>query len=167
MPQPKRSFTEAPAIAGLVSDPNEVPEVRLCIGLPGRSPRKGFWRLYLTLDLTEYLEVRDEDVVHSENLDTPETPLRGTVVWLKATADVARTRGRPQQMQAEFLGGDIVQGFLAGAEMEAEAARTWTLTIIATTLLCAATATATICTTGKCLTKSSTSRTSCCLCPTG
>jgi hypothetical protein len=153
-------------VAGLVSDPSEVPDVRVQIGLPGRSSRGGYWRLYLSLELTDYIEVREEDIVHFESLDDSQTPLRGTAVWIKRGAEISHTSTSTREMQAEFLGGDIAKGFLAGAETAALEASTWTVTTIATTLLCTIVVTATICRTNDCATKSSTSRTSCCLCPT-
>jgi hypothetical protein len=164
MPQPKRTLSEDSVVSGLAPDPAAVPDVQVHIGLPGKSVRKGYWRLYLTLELNEYLEIPDADIVHFENLDSDQTPLRGTAVWVKRSAEVAHTRTGPPQMQAEFLAGDLSQAFLPSAQMGPVAASTWTLTLVTTTLLCMFTATVTICTTTNCATKSGTSATSCCLC---
>src|SRR5687768_11284694 len=124
MPQPKRTLSEDPAVSGLVPDPGEVPDVQVYIGLPGKSLRKGHWRLYLTLELNEYLEIPDADIVHFESLDSQQTPLRGTAVWVKRSAEVARTRTGPREMQVEFLGGDLSQAFLPTAQMGPLAAST-------------------------------------------
>ena len=166
MPQPKRTPDEHTIVGRLVSDPADVPDARIVIGLPGRSSRTGHTRVYLTLDLSEYLEIADEDVLHAQDMDAPEAPLRGTAIWIRRSAQVVHTRSGPQQAQAEFLGGDLSQALMPDALMAPVAASTWTFTLITTTLLCTVVATATICTTTRCATKSPTSATSCCLCPT-
>jgi hypothetical protein len=91
----------------LVPDPSHVPDVRVVAGFLGNTTREGYWRLYLTADLTTYIEFRQEDVVHSEQLKPEDSPLGGTVVWIKRDANVRRIRTTSREAQADFLQGAI------------------------------------------------------------
>src|SRR5215213_8533909 len=61
------------------------------VGLLGRSPKAGRWLLYLGLDMTVYVEIKEEDIVHSEQLPPDKSPfgsLGGTRVYVKKDAEV-------------------------------------------------------------------------------
>jgi hypothetical protein len=87
----------APAPTGLTS----------YVGILGRSPREGYWLLYRTLDMSQCVEIREEDIVHSEVLSADKSPfgsLGGTRVYVKKGADVTTTRtvSRSHQAGDEF-----------------------------------------------------------------
>ena len=79
-------------IARLVPDPVAPPDVIALVGFLGKSPRPRFWRLYQTLDLKDYLEIAEGDIVHSESLETKLQPLGGTVIWVKSGARLQHIR---------------------------------------------------------------------------
>ena len=65
------------------------------VGLLGRSPREGYWLLYLTLDMSRHVEIREDDIVHSEQLPPERSPfgsLGGTRVFVKKGAQVTSTQ---------------------------------------------------------------------------
>ena len=114
---------EDEVVARLVPDPADPPEAVRLAGYLGRSTRRGFWRLYQTLELNEYVEVAEEDILHSEPLGEGEGSPRGTVLWVRRDATLQHTRTESMRAQADFLRGDITGGFLSGAELSgAEAA---------------------------------------------
>ena len=96
----------------IIPDPTVMPDVRMLAGFLGQSPRKGYWRLYLTLELNEYVEFSAEDCLHSQPLRTEQNPLGGTIVWIKRDAKLQHTRATPTRTQAEFLQGEVMQRFL-------------------------------------------------------
>jgi hypothetical protein len=100
-------------IARLVPDPADPPHVMRLAGYLGKSARRGFWRLYLTLELSDYVEVAEDDIIHSQALVSQDDPLAGTVVWVRSDATLQHVRTESRQAQAEFLQGDITGAFLA------------------------------------------------------
>jgi hypothetical protein len=96
-----------PVIDRLVPNPAEVPDVRCYYGLVGNSASKDSWRLYLSPNLTNYIEFSKKDVVHYEPLKSEEKPLGGTLVWLKRDAKVRRIQATPQDAQSSFLQGSV------------------------------------------------------------
>jgi hypothetical protein len=115
-------------VQALVSDPSNPPETKMLIGLVGASSQEGFSRLYLSTNLSDYVEISEEDVLWSKSLQTPENPLGGTAIWVRADANltvirrVAAERGQvsaespPAAEAAErFLTGSITARFFTGA----------------------------------------------------
>jgi hypothetical protein len=65
------------------------------VGLLGRSPKEGYWLLYLTLDMSRHVEIREDDIVHSEQLPPERSPfgsLGGTRVFVRKGAQVTSTQ---------------------------------------------------------------------------
>lgn len=91
----------------LVPNPSEIPDVRILVGFLGKTTKEGYWRLYLSLDLKEYVEFRQEDVAHSEQLEREDSPLGGTAVWIKRDANLQHTRITSREAQADFLQGRV------------------------------------------------------------
>lgn len=87
-------------IARLVPDPAASPDVIALVGFLGRSPRPRFWRLYQTLDLKIYVEIAEDDIVHSESLATKLQPLGGTVLWVNSGARLQHTRSESRLAEA-------------------------------------------------------------------
>jgi hypothetical protein len=120
-PRGSEGLEPDPIVEELVSDPSKpaVPTIVL-EGLLGRSASDGYWRLYSTTELNEYVEIPQEDVLHHESIAKEHPPfvgLKATKLWVKRNAEVLHTRiGSPLQVQASFLAGDI------GVDLTAEAA---------------------------------------------
>ena len=77
----------------LVPDPGKLPELQVLFGFPGRSLDDDLLRLYQSLALDSYVEVRRQDIVHSQRLERvrPEA----TVLWLARDAPVVH--GPPRE----------------------------------------------------------------------
>lgn len=77
----------------LVPDPAKLPELQVLFGFPGRSLEDDLVRLYQSLALDAYVEVRRQDVVHSQRLERvlPEA----TIMWLRRDARVVQ--GPPRE----------------------------------------------------------------------
>lgn len=87
---------------------------------PDYSTTNKIWRLYLTLDLDDYIEFNeDDDYLGSVPVDTAQNQVGGTVVWLKAASDVHRVNVESRQAQAEFLRGKIASAHLGRTGKEA------------------------------------------------
>jgi hypothetical protein len=99
-------------IERIAPDASEVPDVRVLAGFLGKSTRRGYWRLYLTPTLNEYVEFAEDDVVHSHSLETDENRLGGTVVWVRREANLVQTCSVSREAQADFLQGNIFTAFL-------------------------------------------------------
>lgn len=111
MPQPKKpNLQNDPVVDALIEDPSQAPAgTTVLTGYLGKSPTAGVWRLYLDPALTEYVEVPEEDIKHSETL--PDAS--GTSIWVLNTTPLKHVRTQTQDVQAEFLGGAITDELLA------------------------------------------------------
>jgi hypothetical protein len=93
---PKNPLQEDQIIARLVSGSTQTPTgLVVFVGLLGRSAKEGHWLLYPTLDMSRTIEIREEDIVHSEQLSAEKSPfgsLGGTRVFVKQDAKVTTTR---------------------------------------------------------------------------
>jgi hypothetical protein len=102
-------------VRDLVSKPSEVPNAKMLVGLLGTGVRDGYWRLYFSTELKDYLEIREDDILLSKSLKTPENPLGGTALWVRADADLAVTRRASDEAEEEFLTGQITARYLGSA----------------------------------------------------
>ncbi len=95
-----------PLVEALASDPSKPPEkaTRL-FGLPGPAAEAGSTRLWLDHDLTSYVDVPDEAIVHSQTLDNDQ----GTHLWVEPDAKLTFSTTQSQEVQADFLGGSIAE----------------------------------------------------------
>lgn len=79
------------------------------VGSLSDSPRGDeYWRIYLTPQLDEYVDVRKTDV-KLRPIPNDTSPLRRVTAWMPADADVYYTRVDSQSMQASFLEGEIAR----------------------------------------------------------
>jgi hypothetical protein len=102
-------------IERLVPDPSQIPDLIVLAGFLGRSNRDGYWRLYFTPELNDYIEFSEQDVRHTVAIPPELSPMGGTQVWLRRDADVRRTSTVSRQTQAEFLQGDIIADYQSRA----------------------------------------------------
>jgi hypothetical protein len=99
----------------LVPEPASPPNLKVLIGLLGRSPREGYWRIYVSAYLSEYFEFRSEDVCHHQRLEPDQSVLGGTIVWVKDTAEIARGSSIAADTAQEFLQGEIARAMFSAA----------------------------------------------------
>lgn len=92
---------EEPILARLRSKPGEPPAgLTSFVGLLGRSPKPGYWLLYLNLDMSRSVEIAESDIVHAEKLSPEQSPfggLGGTRVFVKRDAHVTHTATQTQE----------------------------------------------------------------------
>jgi hypothetical protein len=115
----QRELKQDALVEKLVPDPAAPPDTIVLVGFLGKSARAGYWRLYLTSELNDYVECREDDIVNTQSLATELTPLAGTMMWIKPGAELLHTRTTSIQAQAQFFRGEIMNRFLAGSRMRA------------------------------------------------
>ena len=96
-------------IEKLAPDPSQLKHLKRRVGWVGKSPRKGFARLYLSLTLNNYVEFQESDVVHAVPLSSDDRPLGGTTLFFERDAELTQVRTTRQETNSEWLGGDIMR----------------------------------------------------------
>ncbi len=95
---------EDPMVAALVPDPSQgAPNAAILHGYLGRSTTEGVWRLYLSVELDRYVELPEDEILHTKQLPDD----GGTLVWVRKDLALNVVRPEARQVQAEFLGGPI------------------------------------------------------------
>jgi len=122
MPDPQKidwkNQEESWVVNKLLDNGNDFPDRELVMltGYLGKNwKREGYWRLYTTLDLTDYVEFNVGDVYLMVKSDTDAKPLSQTMIWLhkRAIVDTAhRVDNNASVKQQQFILGDIVDTFL-------------------------------------------------------
>jgi len=108
-------LAEDELVSALVSDPTHLPDVLCLVGLLGRSDHAGAWRIYLTADLAQYIEVDEVDVLYARPISSPEDAFGGQAIWVRRTARLRYSVATTSlQAQTEFLRGDVGTAFTAG-----------------------------------------------------
>jgi hypothetical protein len=101
-----------PLVEALASDPEKPPmQATKLFGLPGPAADSESTRVWLDRDLTTYVDVPDEAILHSQTLENDQ----GTILWVESSATLTHSATSSQQVQAEFLGGAIAAGNLRSA----------------------------------------------------
>jgi hypothetical protein len=111
----QKPLQQHPIVESLVPDPSVPSLATVAVGFVGKSVRVGYWRLYMSPGLREYVEFRENDVLHSQPLEASQSPLGGTAVWFKADAELTYTSSEPWTAQAEFLQGRVSDQWLPNA----------------------------------------------------
>jgi hypothetical protein len=110
---PSKQLKQDPLVEQLVPDPgNPQPTIQIA-GWLGKGTEEGFWRLYLTPQLDQYVEFSADSVVHTQQLEKEQSALGGSTVWLKAGTPLNHTQIVKRQVQADFLSGGITSGYLS------------------------------------------------------
>src|SRR6266404_3272325 len=114
----RKNLKEDEVIARLVPDPTDSPDVVAMVGFLGKSSRPKFWRLYQSLDLKDYTEIAEADIIQSQPLKSEQQPLGGTVIWVKSGARLQNSRSESRVAESEFMQGEITRKFLGGTGTE-------------------------------------------------
>jgi hypothetical protein len=123
MPEDKNAREEGqrqdPYVEKHRPDPSSPPVRTLTLtGFSGRSDRAGYRRLYLTTDLDQYLEFREEDVVAEERIAAEEPEMPGeeaTRIRIRRDAVIDQISSRPGSSVDEF-DLDLTRGGGAGTQ---------------------------------------------------
>lgn len=101
-----------PLVEALASDPNSPPrKATQLFGYPGPAADAKATRLWLDLELTGYVDVPDEAILHSQTLEDDQ----GTYLWVDPEATLTYSSAQSHEVQADFLGGSIAERNLAAA----------------------------------------------------
>lgn len=137
MPDPKRPggrIPQHPLVEALVPDPSQPPRKSVQLfGYPGKSTTPRVTRLWLDLDLTSYVDVPDEAIVHCKVLENDQ----GTMLWVDAGTKLAYSTIQSQEIQADFLSGSIASAHLGAASATAAAQAAGAPNALRASLVCA------------------------------
>jgi hypothetical protein len=79
---------EEPVLARLKGSGQTPSGVTSFVGLLGRSSKPGYWLLYLSLDMSRSVEIKEDDIVQSEPLPSDSRHLE---VWVAHASPSSRT----------------------------------------------------------------------------
>ena len=98
----------------IVADPKNVPDVMLLYGYPGASSEEGHERLYLSPDLSNYVEVPEKAILHRAQSAKEQDPQGGVTLWVtkdaKLSYKMAPAQAAAQQALAYYFAGAIQAG---------------------------------------------------------
>jgi hypothetical protein len=106
-------------VQNVVSDPKNVPDVMLLTGYPGASSEEAHERLYLSPDLSSYVEIPRAAILHQAQLPKEQDAHGGVTVWVKKDAALQYKMSPAAQAMANYFAGAIqaqAQGAPAGYE---------------------------------------------------
>lgn len=97
------------ALAGAAA--RNIKQLRTVAGYSAVSTQAGgpWTRIYLTVNLTHYIDVLDADIAHFVDIGNGADPLGGTVYWINRDAQVIESR---VQDAGDFLKGDVTSLYL-------------------------------------------------------
>src|SRR3974377_656999 len=81
----------------IVADPKNVPDVTLLYGYLGASSEEGCERLYLSPDLSNYVEVPAKAILHRAHAAKEQDPHGGVTLWVKKDAALQYKMAPAQQ----------------------------------------------------------------------
>lgn len=99
-------------VAKLVKDAQAPPDALLLSGYVGASSEEGHTRLYFDPQLSDYVEIPNEAILHTQEIPKDQSPLGGTLVWIKRDAVLVHGKVGPNRLKARFLEGRIQQEFV-------------------------------------------------------
>jgi hypothetical protein len=101
-----------PLVEALASDPSKPPErATKLFGFPGPAADADTTRLWLDAELTTYVDVPNDAIIHSQTLEND----KGTILWVDPAAKLTYSSTQSHEVQAEFLGGSIAERNLGAA----------------------------------------------------
>ena len=106
-------------VAKIVTDPRNPPNTLLLKGYIGASSEEGHVRLYLDSELSDYVEVPEAAILHSQDIPKDKSPIGGSYVWIQRDATVIHGAAVSERPKASFLQGRIMgeQGNVAPAPL--------------------------------------------------
>jgi hypothetical protein len=93
-------------VSRLVSDPAKPPQTTLLSGYVGASDEEGHTRIYFDPQLSDYVDVASEDVLHTEPSGGT-GPLSPTLVWIRRDAQVLHGQAGSTRQRAGFFEGRV------------------------------------------------------------
>ncbi len=94
-------------IRHIVTDPKNVPDVMLLTGYLGASSEEAHERLYLSADLTNYVEIPNTAILHQAPLPKEQDAHGGVTLWVKKDAALQYKMAPAAQALANYFAGAI------------------------------------------------------------
>ena len=102
-------------VSKIVADPKQHVDTTLLQGYLGSSSEADSTRIYFDPSLNQYIDVKNEDIAHTEPLPKELSTLGGSYVWLRADADVLTGKAGSQRKKSKFLEGSLQAEYAAEA----------------------------------------------------
>jgi hypothetical protein len=112
-----RELRPDPLVEKLRPDPSAGEGTIRLVGLLSTSPDPGRWRLYVSADLDEYVEIREEDIVHSLSLGEELSAVGGTMLWVRPDTMLAYSPPSARPATGEEEPGEFLQGEIAASSL--------------------------------------------------
>src|SRR6516164_1304374 len=109
-PKQPESERSADFVRSIVTDPKNVPDVMRLYGYPGASSEEGHERLYLSPDLTNYVEIPANAILHRMAVPADQDPHGAVCLWVKKDAALVYKMAPAAQAMAHYFGGAIQAG---------------------------------------------------------
>ncbi|HTS62710.1 MAG TPA: hypothetical protein VMH28_11850 [Candidatus Acidoferrales bacterium] len=110
MPAEKGSHVKIDAFtAKAVPDPKN-PDTQLVTGFLGAAADADKTRIYWDASLSNYVDVATSDILHTQPLPESQSPLGGSYIWLKGSADVTFGSGG-QTSKGKFFQGPLMAAY--------------------------------------------------------
>ena len=97
-------------IRRIVTDPKNVPDVMLLTGYLGASSEEAHERLYLSADLTNYVEIPNTAILHQAPLPKEQDAHGGVTLWVRKDAALQYKMAPAAQALANYFAGAIQAG---------------------------------------------------------
>ena len=97
-------------IRHIVTDPKNVPDVMLLTGYLGASSEEAHERLYLSADLTNYVEIPNTAILHQAPLPKEQDAHGGVTLWVRKDAALQYKMSPAAQALANYFAGAIQAG---------------------------------------------------------
>lgn len=104
-------------VARVVKDAKSPPETRMLTGWLGDAPEEGYRRLYTNADLSCYIDIPTDAILHTEPIRDVQPP-GGVFVWVQRDATL-KPGGSAASRAARFLQGQVQEDFASGTSPEA------------------------------------------------
>jgi hypothetical protein len=95
----------------VIPDPNSPPDVLLLAGFLGASSQPGQTRVYWDASLSSYVDVDTADIVNTEPLPKEQSPLGGSYIWVKRSAQVSVGSAAGRSAKGKFFEGPLMTAF--------------------------------------------------------
>lgn len=94
-------------VTKVVKDPKQPPDTILLTGYVGESSEEGHSRIYFDPQLTQYVEVPHDAVLHTQPIPKENSSLGGYHIWIKRDAELIHGKVGPERTKARFFEGPI------------------------------------------------------------
>jgi hypothetical protein len=102
-------------VAAIVEDPNKAPDVVALRGMLGEAATAERVRLYLSVNLDDYLEFDRGAIVHQVSIPETISPLDEAIFWVRRDALAAAARSPALQLKAGMMAGPVFQDYMSQA----------------------------------------------------